>query len=527
VTCGSFVVYELLVFRADMVSELSIIARMVGDNCVAALTFEDPGSARQTLETLRAHPRVVGAAVYNAPGRLFASYSRDQAGAFVVPPEPRPAGYRFAGDGLHLWMPLTLAGEPGGTVFVQQDLEGIRAVLWRYALIAAVVMAAASLVAWLVGSWLRGAISGPITELAAIVGQVSAEEDYSLRASKRGEDELGRLIDGFNGMLEQIQQRDHALQEGRDHLERRVAERTEELSREIRERQHAEAELESIHKQLLDASRRSGMAEIATNVLHNVGNVLNSVNVSASVAAETVRKSRAGGLARAVALLREHQSDLATFISADPRGRHIPDYLGQLAEHLTADQAAILGELDSLRANIEHIKDIVAMQQSYAKVSGVKELVDVSELAEDSLRINFGALNRHGVVAVREYAKVPPVIIDKNKVLQILVNLVRNAKYACDESGRSDKRVALRIVEQGGRICISVSDNGIGIPAENMTRIFEHGFTTRPGGHGFGLHSGALAAREIGGALHAHSDGIGCGATFTLELPPAAEEEVA
>src|SRR5208282_4371424 len=144
---------------------------------------------------------------------------------------------------------------------------------------------------------------------------------------------------------------------------------------------------------------------------------------------------------------------------------------------------------------------IVAMQQSYARVSGVFEEIQVTELLEDTLRLNAGALVRHEVKVVRDYSLLPPICTDKHKVLQILINLVRNAKYACDASGRSDKQVILRASNGQGRVKIAVIDNGVGIPPENLTRIFSHGFTTRKNGHGFGLHSGALAVRELGGAL--------------------------
>jgi signal transduction histidine kinase len=123
------------------------------------------------------------------------------------------------------------------------------------------------------------------------------------------------------------------------------------------------------------------------------------------------------------------------------------------------------------------------------------------------------------VEVVREFENVPPMNVDKHKLLQILVNLVRNAKYACQESERVDKQMTVRVANGDGRIKISVIDNGVGIPPENLTRIFNHGFTTRKDGHGFGLHSGALAAKEIGGSLNVHSDGPGQGAAFTLELP--------
>jgi C4-dicarboxylate-specific signal transduction histidine kinase len=159
------------------------------------------------------------------------------------------------------------------------------------------------------------------------------------------------------------------------------------------------------------------------------------------------------------------------------------------------------------------------MQQSYAKSSGVLESLQVAELVDDALRMNAGAMTRHNVKVVRDFADQPPILTEKHKVLQILVNLIRNAKYACDDSGKDDKLIRLRVRNGDGRIKISVIDNGIGIPAENLTRIFNHGFTTRKEGHGFGLHSGAIAAKELGGTLAAFSAGIGHGATFTLELP--------
>jgi PAS domain S-box-containing protein len=298
-----------------------------------------------------------------------------------------------------------------------------------------------------------------------------------------------------------------------------AAECSVEFLRDISARKESAEELERVHKQLMTASRQAGMAEVATNVLHNVGNILNSVNISASLVIERVKQSKAPGVSKLAALLREKGSAVGEFIAQDERGKHIPEYLTSLGEQLTNDQKMTLEELASLRDNMEHIKDTVAMQQSYAKLCGVTETVAVVDLVEDSLRLNAGAFVRHGVTLHREFADVPAITVDKHKVLQILVNLVRNAKYACDESGRVDKLITLRIEKSEAGVRICVIDNGVGIPAENMPRLFTHGFTTRVDGHGFGLHSGALAAQELGGALLVTSGGLGQGATFTLELP--------
>jgi signal transduction histidine kinase len=287
----------------------------------------------------------------------------------------------------------------------------------------------------------------------------------------------------------------------------------------ITDRVAADERERSLQQQLRDASRQAGMAEIATNVLHNVGNVLNSVNISASLVTDKVRKPRSSGLGKVAALLQQHEADLGTFMSTDERAKHLPVYLTQLAQHLTTDQEFTLQELESLRKNIDHIKEIVAMQQSYSKLVGVPERLVVAALVDDALRMNTGAFTRHGVELKCEIEEVPEIVVEKHKVLQILVNLLRNAKYACEASGKAEKEVIVRVANKTGGVQITVADNGIGIKPEHMKRIFSHGFTTKKEGHGFGLHSGALAAKEMGGSLRVESAGPGRGATFTLDLP--------
>ncbi|MCI0536898.1 MAG: PAS domain-containing protein [Verrucomicrobiales bacterium] len=814
-TCAAFVAYEQVTFRHSMELDLQVLTDIFDDNVTPGLAFNDPKSIEQVLNSLDAHPALIAAAVYDNQGAVVAKHRRANLTADFRVPAPRATGTQFHHDRLESFREVFLAGERIGTIYIASDLSQLHARFWRYGIIVTAVLAVSALVAFVLSAKLQHIISGPIIHLATVAANVATDKNYSVRALKQGEDELGRLIDAFNEMLNQIQSRDSAVREARDNLEERVQARTQELVEEVMERQRAEetlaqqaklavlgaevgvaltrqenlpamlnecaesvvkhleaafariwtlnaeenvlelrasagmythldgphgrvpvgkfkigliaeerkphltnsvvgdprvgdqewarregmvafagyplivagrvvgvmamfarhelsentlrelasiadgiglgivrqeteealrnselkfrqfaenirevfwmttpnmdeiiyvspayqrvwgrsteslyerplgwveailpedrsvvlkacqelagtrpnfdieyriqrpdgtirwirdrgvqvldnrgqvyrtagvasditerkeaeASMEAMHKQLLETSRQAGMAEVATGVLHNVGNVLNSVNVSATLVADNMKKSKVANLSKAMALLGEHAADLANFLTNDPKGKQLPGYLRQLAEHLLKDQRDAIAELESLRKNIEHIKDIVAMQQSYAKVSGLTEIVQVTDLVEDTLRLNAGALTRHGVEVVRQFDQVPPINVEKHKVLQILVNLVRNAKYACDDSGRPDKRLIVRVTNGQARLKISVIDNGIGITPENLTRIFNHGFTTRKDGHGFGLHSGALAAKEMGGSLNAQSEGPGQGAMFTLELP--------
>ncbi|SPE62915.1 putative Histidine kinase [Verrucomicrobia bacterium] len=289
----------------------------------------------------------------------------------------------------------------------------------------------------------------------------------------------------------------------------------------LTERKRTEEELKKSQGDLLNASRLAGMAEVASSVLHNVGNVLNSVNVSVTLLSDGIRQSKLAALSRVAAVMREHADDLGAFITRDPKGRLMLHYLEQLAEHLLQEQSTLLGELEALRKNVDHIKDIICMQQHYAQVSGVQEAVQLAELVEDAVRMSTAAIGLHEIQIIREFvpASLPEITVEKHKVLQILINLIHNAKHACDNFGREDKRLTVRVTSNHEQVEISLADNEVGIPPENLARIFNHGFTTRRKGHGFGLHSGALAAQEMGGTLTAHSDGLGQGATFTLRLP--------
>ena len=345
----------------------------------------------------------------------------------------------------------------------------------------------------------------PLVDLARVAELVGAGGGDTVRAIKQDDDEIGILVDRFNEMLDQ------------------VAERTRELHEQVDAKERARAELVEAQQRLIDLSRQSGMAEIATSVLHNVGNVLNSVNVSAMMVAEKVRESRIDRIPALVGVLQQHSDDLETFLRHDPKGQRVLPYLANLSSHLERERASMLKELDLLTDHVGHIKQIVATQQNYAKVSGLIERISPADLMEDALRILQTGFQRQDILLQKEFEEDLEIESDKHQIMQILLNLLRNAKQAIGDSERQEKLVRLRISRHGDdRVRIEVRDSGVGIPKENLTRIFAHGFTTKSTGHGFGLHSGALAARQLGGSLWAESDGAGLGATFTLELPLSA-----
>jgi two-component system sensor kinase FixL len=297
------------------------------------------------------------------------------------------------------------------------------------------------------------------------------------------------------------------------------------FGRDVTERKESETKLSEMHRTLLDVSRQAGMAEMATGLLHNVGNTLNSVNVSANLVTDRIRSLRVGGLVRSAELMKEHEGDLCTFFATDPRGRQLPAYLIALASQLAEEQQALLAEQLTLTQGLEHVKSIVSMQQEHARFSGMVELMSVTRLIDDALRLHAVSFERSKIHIVREYADIPPILMDRHKLLQIILNLLSNARHALLDSERLDKRLVIRVQPAPeDRLRIQVSDNGKGIAPEHLARLFTQGFTTKKDGHGFGLHISALAAIEMAGSLTCDSEGPGQGATFTIELPMQTED---
>ncbi|MEY2930137.1 MAG: hypothetical protein RL033_886 [Pseudomonadota bacterium] len=321
--------------------------------------------------------------------------------------------------------------------------------------------------------------------------------------------------------VEERRKAERALQELNEQLEGRVAKRT----RALREAQ----------RKVVDAAHQAGRAEIATSILHNVGNVLNSINVSLSTISDVVARSRLPLLEKTATLLSAHLSDIATFLTSDPRGKQLPSFVVAVSGTLKEERAKLQSEVDLLSKNIEHIKMIISVQQSHAKISRVVEQVDVEELLNDAVHVNASSLDQSRIRIVHQNEALPRVTLEKHKALQILVNLISNANHALAATQGRERVLTLgRRMADSNTIEISICDNGVGIPAENLRKIFQHGFTTRSDGHGFGLHGSAIAATQMQGSLTVNSEGVDKGATFILRMPveppargaPAAQNDV-
>jgi PAS domain S-box-containing protein len=282
----------------------------------------------------------------------------------------------------------------------------------------------------------------------------------------------------------------------------------------------AKRDLEAVNQQLVVASRQAGMADVATGVLHNVGNVLTSVNITISELLDRLKKSRLTILQKLVETLQRERPRLATFLTEDAAGRQLPDFLGKINTHLAEENKLLRADAESLVRHFSHIREIIVTQQNAAKLFGVAENLSAIQLVEDALKLSADALGRHGIALQREFTDKAQVKADRHKVLQILVNLIKNSKDSVLAANIADPTITVRILPpERGFAGLVVHDNGLGISQENLARIFQHGFTTKKDGHGFGLHSCVLAAREMHGDLAVGSEGPGRGATFTLLLP--------
>ena len=349
----------------------------------------------------------------------------------------------------------------------------------RYALIS--TMSAGVLLLLVLLAVLQRTVLSPIEQLTKHAVEIGRTDDVEVRLDLHREDEIGILAREFDSMLGKL-------------LHSRAA--------------------------VVKAARSAGMSEIATGILHNVGNVLNSVNVSATMVSDRVRNSKLTKLTRISDMVEKQGDALGDFITNNPKGKHVGPYITEVAKLMSVEQDAVLEELTNLNRGIEHIRQLVNSQQSFAGSNDLRELTHVSNLMEQAIELAEQATPEGGkITVVREYEELERIPLDRHKLTEILVNLMTNARQSMEEARIPDPTLTVGARLTGDRLLLSVSDNGKGISAENQAKIFNHGFTTKKTGHGFGLHSAANAAVEMRGRLFVESDGEDSGATFFVELP--------
>ncbi|MFT4647203.1 MAG: signal transduction histidine kinase [Glaciecola sp.] len=322
-------------------------------------------------------------------------------------------------------------------------------------------------------------VLGPLSRLTKHTQWIGSNEDFRAKIDMHRTDEIGVLAGEFDDMMGQ---------------------------------------LEEARSAYVETARAAGMSQVATGILHNVGNVLSSVNVAADLVNQKLTDMSVGDLKKLTEILDEHAGDLASFVRDDARGQHLQPFLSALSTELTTQRNAALEEVESLSRGVEHICDLVKSQQSYAVTKDLLEPTDLAKLINDASRISEQALFEDpGLTIERCYEDLPDIAVDRHRVLEILVNLVTNARQAME--GLENRHLILSLCRKEELVCIQVKDTGKGLSEEQHTQVFHAGYTTKPTGMGYGLHSSANAATEVQGKLTAASDGPGTGSTFTLEFP--------
>lgn len=324
---------------------------------------------------------------------------------------------------------------------------------------------------------------------------------------------LYRLEKSNRELLDELQAKTKILHSLNETLELKVIERTDAL--------------EKSQKELLKSAHLTGMAEVAMGMIHNVSNILNSLNVSASIMAGKIQESELNNLVECNNLLEKNKNNLEEFLTKDPKGKILPQYISQIIKALQADFEVILNEINGFRKNVQVINEIIMTHQSLAVIPEFEKAIDVKSVLEDALKICGDDFSTHHITIKRDYSELKPIVLNKIKLLQVMINLIVNAKQALIESAVENKELTLRITAPDkGIFTIEVVDNGVGIAGDDLKRLFQSGFTTKNTGHGFGLHSSSIAAEEMRGKIEVFSEGINKGTVVTLLLPYQVEASI-
>ncbi len=530
--------------RDDKVRQVRSVAGVLAENLTVAVSFSESDAAAELLRSLVSESSITSAVAVDINGDVIATYGDAAAVELNIRQQVdadeyshRPTSH-YEGDLLTVGVPIVEFNEAIGSLLVTADTSGIWLEMRMFSRDTCLACLLVLVITVLVSRELLDSITDPILALADTARNVSEQEDYSVRVNHPARGEVAVLRDQFNLMLSrletsswQVTYTQKELMHNNQLLEQRVAERTQELAEEVARTRSAYAELQELQGQLTQTARAAGMAEIANGVLHNIGNVLNSVNVAAQLSIENVRSLPIDKLDRVAQLLQDKQRELGSEWTQFEGMSALPDLLLQLANALNGQRESVSRDLRQLEEHIEFVKQIVQSQQSFSRQGGILEDVGARDVFETACKF-VSCHSRLGQIRIeRRFEFTGQIRTDKGKLLQILSNYIKNGLEAVRDCSSGEPLLILgtRLL-QDDVVEFSVTDNGQGIEMDDLESIFRHGFTTKSDGHGFGLHSAACAAKELHGSVAVHSDGIGQGARFCVRVPlnpvPASAEPV-
>lgn len=466
-------------YDIEIKERLEVEANIIAANLQPTLVFDDSEAAHDILRGLSAATHVVEAVVSKSDGTPFARY-------------PANDGSTLPNDVLVHSVPIAHDGEVFGALTLRSDRRQLYRGLYDRWWTTGAMVAAASVLMVVVARRLGTIVTSPMAQLTAVAREIARAQNYTLRARVDGPAEVGLFATVFNDMLREIEKREAALVTARD-------------------------EIAASSRALADASRRAGMAQVAVGVMHNIGNVMTGIVLATTAIRSLFERMAALPLERVAAALDSgvEKGDFTTSANASAYLRHAARTQGDLVERIN-------GELDRNDRLLEHVRHIIEQQQTLSSNdSNVFERIDLRDVIANAIEMCEHAGDAAAELELHIATEDLSLHTDRHKVIQILVNLLTNARQAVEaKSGNGKVIVSLERVD-ASTFAVDVTDEGTGIAPGDLSKIFQHGFTTKSNGHGFGLHASVNAAREMGGDLIASSDGPGRGATFRLILRDA------
>jgi C4-dicarboxylate-specific signal transduction histidine kinase len=494
-----------VVFKNNFSKEMLASTRVLAHNVAAAAAFEDSQLAEEILNRFSSSPAVKGAELRLSGGRILAKVGES-------PPvgeadELRIVEVPVVSDGLDIGKLRVLTN-------FEEALASDRADTVRLLAVAIPVIVAGLVVLFIA---LQRLVTGPLAEITRVAQLASENHEFSRRLDAGRDDEIGWLASSLNELFAATTNYLEELQQSR----RAVQSQLDDLRAEMRRREQAEVELMRTRSEVVSLARQAGMAEMATGILHNIGNVLNSVHISSELMATSLSATQRQSMVQLRKIAEEPPAALNAFFESDPQGRKLRQFLSRYARGEAELMATMDQELQRIRKGIEHLRSIVATQQSFARGRQAIEVIPARDLIDQAILLSEPWIRKGSVICTVRLDYTGEVRGDRTLVLQILINLIRNAVAAVRDVPESRREIIIGSSPSAkdGFACLWVRDNGVGIPPDDFVRIFSIGFTTKNDGHGFGLHSSANSAREMGGSLSVESEGRGAGARFILELP--------